>query len=345
MNYGGLFDTSENKDKLKNLEEKMSTTNFWNDRVSAQKTIDEFNALSKSRNDVFKLKEDIDSYMEMTNEDDTEVFDFLENESFELVKKIDDYEIKLLLNGKYDINDAVVEIHAGAGGTEACDWADMLYRMYLRWIEKKGYKVEVTYKQNGLEVGIKSIIIIVKGAYAYGYLKGEKGIHRLIRISPFDSNSRRHTSFASVDVCPVIDSNVNIDIDEKDLRIDVYRSSGAGGQGVNTTDSAVRITHIPTGIVVTCQNERSQLQNKEKCMQILRSKLLVLETEKKKNELDNIKGEKKDINFGSQIRSYVMHPYSMVKDHITNIEVSNVSKVLDGDIDLFLKESLKGNKK
>lgn len=214
--------------------------------------------------------------------------------------------------------------------------------MYTRWAENKKYKLEVVDRQDGLEVGIKSLTMIVKGPYAYGYLKNEKGVHRLVRISPFDSNSRRHTSFASVEVSPVINNDVNIEIDEKDLRIDVFRSTGAGGQGVNTTDSAVRITHLPTKIVVTCQNERSQLQNKEKCMQVLSSKLLQLELEKKQNEINSLKGERQDINFGSQIRSYIMHPYSMVKDHRTNTETSNVSKVLDGDIDLFINDNLKG---
>ena len=218
----------------------------------------------------------------------------------------------------------------------------MLYRMYFRWCEKKEYKMEVISEVPGTEVGIKTIAIIVKGLNAYGYLKSEKGIHRLVRISPFDSNSRRHTSFASVEVTPVIDSEVDIKIDEKDLRVDVYRSTGAGGQGVNTTDSAVRITHIPSGIVVTCQNERSQLQNKEKCMQVLKSKLLKIEQEKKEEELKNIKGAKKEINFGSQIRSYIMCPYTLVKDHRTGSEEANVNKVLDGEIDKFINAYLKG---
>jgi peptide chain release factor 2 len=275
---------------------------------------------------------------------DIDILENLENEASIISEKIDDLEIKVLLDGQYDINDAIVEVHSGAGGTEACDWADMLYRMYSRWALKKNYKVEVVDRQEGLEVGIKSLTMIVRGPYAYGYLKNEKGVHRLVRISPFDSNSRRHTSFASVEVSPVILKDVKVDIDEKDLRIDVYRSTGAGGQGVNTTDSAVRITHLPTKIVVTCQNERSQLQNKEMCMQILKSKLLQLEIEKKQKEIDDIKGEKQKINFGSQIRSYVMHPYSMVKDHRTNTETANVNKVLDGDIDLFINDNLKGKK-
>ena len=246
-----------------------------------------------------------------------------------------------MLSGPYDKNNCILEIHPGAGGTESCDWASMLYRMYLRWCEKKGYKVEVLDYQDGDEAGIKSVSIMVKGLNAYGYLKNEKGVHRLVRLSPFDSNNRRHTSFASVEVTPDIEVDNSIEIDEKDLKIDVYRSTGAGGQGVNTTDSAVRITHLPTKIVVTCQNERSQIQNKEQALRVLKNKLLVLKLEAQEKELNEIKGDQSSINFGSQIRSYVMHPYSMVKDHRTNTETSNVSKVMDGDIDMFIEDNLK----
>ena len=247
----------------------------------------------------------------------------------------------LLLNGPYDKNDCILEIHPGAGGTESCDWASMLYRMYTRWCEKKGYKVTVLDYQDGDEAGIKSVSIMIKGPYAYGYLKNEKGVHRLVRLSPFDSNNRRHTSFASVEITPDIDKDVSIEIDEKDLKIDVYRSTGAGGQGVNTTDSAVRITHLPTKIVVTCQNERSQIQNKEQALRVLKNKLLLIKLEEQEKELNKIKGEQSNNEFGSQIRSYVMHPYSMVKDHRTNAETSNVGKVMDGDIDLFIESNLK----
>ena len=247
----------------------------------------------------------------------------------------------MLLDGPYDKNDCTLEIHPGAGGTESCDWALMLYRMYTRWCEKKKYKIEVLDYQDGDEAGIKSVMIRVKGKNAYGYLKNEKGVHRLVRLSPFDSNNRRHTSFASVEVTPEIEQDNSIEIDEKDLKIDVYRSTGAGGQGVNTTDSAVRITHLPTRIVVTCQNERSQIQNKEKALEILKNKLYQLEIERKEKELKELKGEQADINFGSQIRNYVMHPYSLVKDLRTNVETSNVNKVLDGDIDLFINSCLK----
>lgn len=216
----------------------------------------------------------------------------------------------------------------------------MLYRMYTRWCEKRGFKITILDYQEGEEAGIKSVSLLIKGLYAYGYLKGEKGVHRLVRLSPFDSNNRRHTSFASVEVTPDIDIDNNIEIDEKDLKIDVFRSTGAGGQGVNTTDSAVRITHLPTKIVVTCQNERSQIQNKEQALRVLKNKLLLLKIEEQEQELNKIKGDQANINFGSQIRSYVMHPYSMVKDHRTNVETSNVTKVLDGDIDAFIEANL-----
>ena len=276
---------------------------------------------------------------------DEESLTWLETENKTLTKKIEDIETLILLNDDYDKNDAVLEIHSGAGGTEACDWANMLYRMYTRYAERKNYKLEIIDQQPGLEAGIQSLTRIVKWVNAYGYLKTEQGIHRLVRISPFDSGARRHTSFASVSVTPVIDDSIKVEINEKDLKIDVFHSSGAGGQSVNTTDSAVRITHLPTGIVVTCQNERSQVQNKAKAMQILKSKLYETYEENKKQELKQLKGEQRDINFGSQIRSYVMHPYSLVKDHRTNCEDTNVNKVLDGDLDKFISANLRRNAK
>ncbi len=237
-----------------------------------------------------------------------------------------------------------MEIHPGAGGTESCDWASMLYRMYQRWCNKKNYKLELVDEQIGDEAGLKSVTFIVKGINAYGYLKSEKGVHRLIRISPFDSGKRRHTSFASVEVIPRLDSDVNVTIADKDIKIDVYRSSGCGGQGVNTTDSAVRITHLPTKIVVTCQNERSQIQNKEQALNILKSKLFQLEVQKQQQTVDEFKKDNLDINFGSQIRTYTMCPYTLVKDHRTNTSENNVNKVLDGDIDIFINDNLKGIK-
>ncbi len=274
-------------------------------------------------------------------ESDDDLLKDLETSTKKLQEETEKLNKLLLLNGPYDKYDCILEIHPGAGGTESCDWASMLYRMYLRYCEKKSFKVTVLDYQDGDEAGIKSVSILIKGTNAYGYLKNEKGIHRLVRLSPFDSNNRRHTSFASVEVTPDIDKDVDIQIDDKDLKIDVYRSSGAGGQGVNTTDSAVRITHLPTKTVVTCQNERSQIQNKEQALRVLKNKLLLMEIERQEQELNKIKGDQMNINFGSQIRSYVMHPYSMVKDHRTNTETSNVTKVLDGDIDEFIEDNLK----
>ena len=277
--------------------------------------------------------------LEMESDDD--LLKDLETSTKKLHLETENLNKLLLLNGPYDKYDCILEIHPGAGGTESCDWASMLYRMYLRYCEKKSFKVTVLDYQDGDEAGLKSVSILIKGTNAYGYLKNEKGIHRLVRLSPFDSNNRRHTSFASVEVTPDIDKDVDIQIDEKDLKIDVYRSSGAGGQGVNTTDSAVRITHLPTKTVVTCQNERSQIQNKEQALRVLKNKLLLMEIERQEQELNKIKGDQMNINFGSQIRSYVMQPYTMVKDHRTNTETSNVTKVLDGDIDEFIEDNLK----
>lgn len=278
--------------------------------------------------------------LELAHEDE-ELYNELVQTVSNISSKVEKLNLLVMLNGPYDKNDCVLEIHPGAGGTESCDWASMLYRMYIRWCEKKNYKVEVLDYQDGDEAGIKSVSLLVKGKNAYGYLKNEKGVHRLVRLSPFDSNNRRHTSFASVEVTPEIEQDTNIEIDEKDLKIDVYRSTGAGGQGVNTTDSAVRITHLPSKIVVTCQNERSQIQNKEQALKILKNKLLIQKLEENEQEMNKLKGEQMNIDFGSQIRSYVMHPYSMVKDHRTNVETSNVSKVMDGDIDMFIEANLK----
>ena len=265
----------------------------------------------------------------------------LEEATLELNNKVEQLNLLLLLNGPYDKNDCILEVHSGAGGTEACDWAMMIYRMYTRYCEQNNYKYEVIDYQDGEEAGIKSASIRVKGTNAYGYLKNEKGVHRLVRLSPFDSNNRRHTSFASVEVTPEIEQDNTIEIEEKDLKVDVYRSTGAGGQSVNTTDSAVRITHLPTRIVVTCQNERSQIQNREQALKVLKSKLLLRKLEEQEKELNQLKGTQMNIEFGSQIRSYVMHPYSMVKDHRTQVETSNVSKVLDGDINIFIESNLK----
>ena len=259
-------------------------------------------------------------------------------------RTIKEQETLVYLSGEFDNSDVIFEIHAGAGGTESCDWALMLSRMYSKYFEKKKYTFEVIDEQTGEETGIKSIVYIVKGLYAYGYLKNEKGVHRLVRLSPFDSNNRRHTSFAAVDVIPEFNDDTKIELKDSDVRIDVYRSSGAGGQGVNTTDSAVRVTHIPTGIVVTCQNERSQIKNKETALKVLKSKLYQLELKQKQERIDSMKSDHSGIEFGSQIRSYVLHPYSMIKDHRTNYETSNVNKVLDGNLDEFIQSTLKGEK-
>ena len=273
---------------------------------------------------------------------DLEIQELLSNDVDSIRGHLESLEIMVLLDGKYDSLGAILEIHSGAGGTEACDWANMLYRMYTRWCEKHGFHIEEINNEAGDEAGIKSVMAFITGKNAFGYLKCERGVHRLVRISPFDSNSRRHTSFASVEVTPLFDGNdVDIEIKESDIKIDVYRSSGAGGQHVNKTESAVRITHLPTGIVVTCQNERSQIQNKERAMEVLKNKLYQLEIQKREEQMKEMKSDMKKIDFGSQIRSYVMHPYSLVKDHRTNVENTNVEAVLDGDLDLFINAYLK----
>ncbi len=345
MNFGGYFEIDKKTAEIEELSKIMSAPDFWNDTDKANKIIAKNNELKKIVDAVTYLKNEVHSGLEILSSDDAELLELVVADVDKIAKEMEELEISTLLSGPYDSNNAVMEIHPGAGGTESCDWANMLYRMYTRWCEKHKYKYEVIDEQKGDEAGIKSVVMIIKGANAYGYLKNEKGVHRLVRISPFDSNNRRHTSFASVDVTPYIDENeITIDIKPSDLKIDIYRSQGAGGQGVNTTDSAVRITHLPTKIVVTCQNERSQIQNKQKAMEILKNKLYQLEMEKKEKEQKELKGEQADINFGSQIRNYVMCPYSLVKDLRTNVETSNVDKVLDGDIDLFINSCLKGIK-
>lgn len=292
------------------------------------------------------LKKEILEHIEMLElikeTPDLEIQELLSNDVDSIRGRLESLEIMVLLDGKYDSLGAILEIHSGAGGTEACDWANMLYRMYTRWCEKHGFHIEEINNEAGDEAGIKSVMAFITGKNAFGYLKCERGVHRLVRISPFDSNSRRHTSFASVEVTPLFDGNdVDVEIKESDIKIDVYRSSGAGGQHVNKTESAVRITHLPTGIVVTCQNERSQIQNKERAMEVLKNKLYQLEIQKREEQMKEMKSDMKKIDFGSQIRSYVMHPYSLVKDHRTNAENANVEAVLDGDLDLFINTYLK----
>lgn len=306
--------------------------------------MDELNNLKEIVYTINDLKKDVLNNLEYLDileiEMDLSIKDKIEQELTSLQKRLSDVEMFTLFSGDYDKNNCLLEIHAGAGGTESQDWANMLYRMYVRYCKNKGYDVQELDRQDGEEVGIKSVLISVKGEYAYGYLKGEKGVHRLVRISPFDAGKRRHTSFASVEIIPEFKDNIKIDINENDLKIDVYRSSGAGGQGVNTTDSAVRITHIPTGIVVTCQNERSQIQNKEHALEIIKNKLYNLELEKQNEKLKDITKGQMAIAFGSGKRSYVMCPYTLVKDHDTGYETSDVYAVLDGEIEEFIKEGI-----
>ncbi|TNF08056.1 MAG: peptide chain release factor 2 [Bacillota bacterium] len=334
-------DTLEETYKAYNL--KMQEPNFWSDTLNAKKVTKEATELREKLDEYYHLVKTYESIEEwfQISEEGTEEWKILEDDIDQLQSDLKSFELKTLLNGPYDHNNAIIELHPGAGGTESQDWADMLYRMYTRYAQKKRFKVEVIDYQAGDEAGIKSVTILIKGAYAYGYLKAERGVHRLVRISPFDSNARRHTSFASCDVMPEISDEIDIDLKDEDLKIDVYRSGGAGGQSVNTTDSAVRITHLPTNIVVTCQNERSQLKNKEQAMSVLKAKLVQEEIRKQEETLRAIKGEQKDIAWGSQIRSYVFHPYQMVKDHRTNYEVSQVDLVMDGDIDGFINAYLK----
>jgi len=343
--YGGHFDIPKIKQEILELSQKTEDPSFWNDRQTAESIIKQLNEKKELVNSIESKQEEISSSLELLDlleiETDPEMEVQLEDSVTKLNGEIEQLNLLLLLNGPYDKNDCILEVHSGAGGTEACDWAMMLYRMYTRYCEKNNFKYEVIDYQDGEEAGIKSASIRVKGTNAYGYLKNEKGVHRLVRLSPFDSNNRRHTSFASVEITPEIEQDNTIEIEEKDLKIDVYRSTGAGGQSVNTTDSAVRITHLPTKIVVTCQNERSQIQNREQALKVLKSKLLLKKLEEQEAELNKLKGNQMNIEFGSQIRSYVMHPYSMVKDHRTDEETSNVGKVLDGDINIFIESNLK----
>ena len=347
------FDVASKEEKLNRLEEKINHPNFWNDQNTALQIVNEKNELSNIVNSYFlvknKLKDIIDTYEMIKDTYDEELHFILCEELISVEDKLSEFEIFTLLSDKFDEANAIIEIHPGAGGTESQDWADMLYRMYMRYAEQHNYKIDIIDEQRAIDAGVKSVSFIVKGKYAYGYLKAEKGVHRLVRISPFDSNSRRHTSFASVDVVPQIQNDIDIKIEEKDLRIDTYRSQGAGGQNVNKTDSAVRITHIPTGIVVSCQVERSQIQNREIAMNILKSRLYQKQVEEQQKELNALRGEQKNIEWGSQIRSYVFCPYTLVKDHRSLYETSDVHGVLDGNLDdaiyAYLKMEVKSNEK
>lgn len=323
----------------------MMEPDFWDDHNSSQNYVQRLNQLRKVVETFHSLKERFtfveEGIMLLREEMDQEFYDSMIEEVKELEKEFDAFSILVLLNKDYDQKNAIIEIHPGAGGTESQDFAEMLYRMYTRWAQSNKYKVEVLDYLDGDEAGIKSVTLSIKGPFAYGYLKAEKGVHRLVRISPFDSSGRRHTSFVSVEVSPEFDDTVEIEVSPDDIDVDTMRSSGAGGQHVNKTDSAVRITHKPTGIVVTCQAGRSQIQNREEAMRMLKSKLYQLEIENQRKELMALKGDQKLIEWGSQIRSYVMHPYSMVKDHRTNVESSQVEDVLDGEIDDFIESYLK----
>lgn len=325
----------------------MESPDFWNDAEGAQRLTRECKGL---KDDVETCKalttkyEDIEVLIEMGyEENDPEMIPEIRQELDELILGLENIRIKTLLSEEYDGYNAILKLNAGAGGTESCDWASMLYRMYTRWAEKKGFSIEVLDYLDGDEAGIKSVTFQVNGENAYGYLKSEKGVHRLVRISPFNAQGKRQTSFVSLDVMPDIEDDVDVEINDDDLRIDTYRSSGAGGQHINKTSSAIRITHIPTGIVVQCQNERSQFQNKDKAMQMLKAKLYMLQKEANLEKLSDIRGEVTEIGWGNQIRSYVMQPYTMVKDHRTNAETGNVDAVLDGALDLFMNEYLKWN--
>ncbi len=343
----GFLKIDERKAEMAAIEAKMTAPDFWDRKEDAQNTVA---ALSSVRNIVDpyeKLLREIDDFavnVEFAAEDEELALE-AEKSCKKLSKAIDQLEVLSFLSGKFDKNNLYFSVHAGAGGTESCDWASMLLRLYRRFFERRGWKDEVIDLQPGEEAGVKSATIRVEGDFSFGYMKGEKGVHRLVRISPFDSNARRHTSFVSVDVFPELGDDIEIEINEEDLRVDTYRSSGAGGQHVNTTDSAVRITHIPTGIVVCCQNERSQHKNRATAMRMLQGKLYELEEEKRRNEADAIRGEKVENGWGSQIRSYVLQPYQMVKDLRTGIETSDTTGVLDGDIDEFIEAYLKGIRK
>lgn len=331
------LDISSKKKRLEDLNKIMNDPGFWNDINSTKDIINESKSLKKVIDEYSIINDNINTLNEMVNID----IEYVESEMLKLEKDIESLRVSTLLSGEFDSSSCYIEIHSGAGGTESNDWANMLYRMYSRYFEKNNYTFEEISRQDGEEVGIKGVTILVKGYYPYGYLKGESGVHRLVRISPFDSNSRRHTSFASVLVTPYINKNIDVEINESDLRIDVYRSSGCGGQGVNTTDSAVRITHIPTGIVTSCQLERSQIQNKQRALEMLKNKLYILKLNEFNEKVKELKGNVMDVNFGSAIRSYVMCPYTLVKDTRTNYETSNVEQVLDGNIEGFLLAYLK----
>jgi len=344
-----IFDVETRRARLNELEQEASSPQFWDDQARAKVNIDECNVLRTVLNpydELLKTMEDAEILFELASEeDDAEqrqaAMQEATSEFKQIGRQLEKLELRALLSGKLDSSNAYLSLHAGAGGTESCDWADMLFRMYCRYAEAHGFEVGVLDIQAGDEAGIKSVSFQVSGPYAFGHLKAERGVHRLVRISPFDSNSRRHTSFVSLDVVAEIDDSFEVEINESDLRVDTYRASGAGGQHVNTTDSAIRITHTPTGIVVQCQAERSQHNNRNKAMKMLRARLYEWEMDRKRKEMERFYSGKGEIAWGSQIRSYVLQPYTMVKDHRTNTEVGNVQGVLNGDLDVFIEAYLK----
>ena len=343
-----LFDLASKKDEIQKYEEEINKQEFWDDNERAQKILQKNNDLKAVVEEYEGLQEDLEEIEVLIElgleENDESIEKDIEKSIKNLENKIDKVKIKTLLNGQYDNSNAILAINAGTGGLDAQDCAQILLRMYLRWADHRGFKVQTLDMIQDPEAGIKSVTLLIEGLNAYGYLKSEKGVHRIVRISPFDASGKRHTSFVSVDVTPELDDSIEVDINPNDLKIDTYRSSGAGGQHVNKTDSAVRITHIPTGIVITCQNERSQIKNKETALKVLKSKLYQIELKMRKEKIDSMKSDHSGIEFGSQIRSYVFHPYSMIKDHRTGYETSNVNKVLDGNLDGFIESNLKGEK-
>jgi peptide chain release factor 2 len=338
--FGGIFDLEVKEERLRAIEADMGTPSFWDEPRRAQDLVRQRSELARTIARMRELGtqvEELGVLVELAEETgDESVAPEIEEGTTRVRQALDDFELKIMLGGPHDSKDAIVSIHPGAGGTESQDWAQILMRMYLRWCERAGFTAEVVDLQPGEEAGIKSATVTVKGEYAYGYLRGEIGVHRLVRISPFDAQRRRHTSFASVSVIPEVE-DVEVTVRDDEIRVDVFRSSGPGGQGVNTADSAVRITHLPTGIVVQCQNERSQLRNRDTALRILRARLFELAERKQREELQELGGEKKEIAFGSQIRSYTFHPYQLVKDHRTGVEVGNVEAVIDGDLEPFVK--------
>ncbi len=343
-NSGGVFDVTGLRVQLEELDGEMARPDLWDDPEAAQRVGQQKNVVERelARNDLIESGlDDAEVLLDLAEEEgDAETVREAVGKCDEVDRVLEDAELQQLLGGEHDASNALLSINAGAGGTDACDWAEMLLRMYLRWAERKEFKTEILDIQEAEEAGIRSVTLRVEGEYAYGYLNSEQGIHRLVRISPFDSNARRHTAFASVTAVPEIDDSIEIEIDESDLRVDTYRSSGAGGQHVNKTDSAVRLTHLPTNLVAQCQNERSQHKNRATAMKIMRAKLFELERRQQQEKLEQLTGEKREIGFGSQIRSYTLHPQQRAKDHRTDLEIGNVEGVLDGDLDAFIRATL-----